>query len=412
MLEKHLKSTVTQNRLRISIAAKWMDSFPEWLYQQGFKPIVIDQKLRSLANFLEWMKYNNFQLNEIVKAKEKCKKELAKGRVLHSFGPNKESITAASSLIAYLREIDFLEKAPPKLMPHEKWKILSDFRQWSIEHKGIKETTLDLYETCLRDFVQILGITPSDYNVKNIRDFVIKRSQGHSPARAQAIGVATRSFLRFLYASKRIERDLSLCVPKFSAPRLKSAPRYITSKELKKVEDSCHTQDENGLRDTAVILLLTRLALRASDVANLQFTDIDWNGGRICVSGKSRRKEWLPLPQEVGDAIFEYIKRGRSKFNSAQIFIKVDAPIGPLTRASVTHIARSAYIRAEVKPAVNGAHTLRHSAATSMLEQGVSLAGVGAILRHRSFNTTGIYAKVDFKLLSEVAMPWPGVQIC
>ena len=181
---------------------------------------------------------------------------------------------------------------------------------------------------------------------------------------------------------------------------------------MKKVEDACHLQDENGLRDRAVILLLTRLGLRASDVANLNLQDIDWNNGQILVSGKSRRQEWLPLPQEVGDAIIGYLKRGRPKLKINQIFTKVDAPIGPLTRASVTHIVRSAFLRAGVKPPVNGngAHTLRHSAATAMLRSGVSLSGVSTVLRHRLSNTTNIYAKVDFGQLSKVAQPWPGVK--
>jgi site-specific recombinase XerD len=412
MLEKHLKVTVTCQRLRRTIADPYLDGLAEWFYKQGFKPIVIELRLRSLASFLEWMQERNYTIKSIVKAHSECKKELDKGRVLHSRGVNKDSILAASKLIAYLREINVLKKLPPKLMPYQKWQILADFRFWSIENKGMKETTLDLYETCLRDLVQVLGTEPTLYNTKSIRNFVINRSKGHTPARAQAIGVATRSFLRYLFINKKVKEDLSLCVPKFSAPRLKSAPRYITSEEIKKVEKSCHTLDENGLRDRAVILLLTRLGLRASDIANLEFDDIDWNNGKLCVSGKSRRKEWLPLPQEVGDAIFEYIKNGRSKFNCPQVFIRVDAPIRPLNRASVTHIARSAYIRAGVKPEVNGAHTLRHSAATLMLKEGVSLAGIGAVLRHRSFDTTGIYAKVDFKILSEVAIKWPKVVIC
>jgi site-specific recombinase XerD len=142
-------------------------------------------------------------------------------------------------------------------------------------------------------------------------------------------------------------------------------------------------------------------------VAGLTFRDIDWKNGQIAVLGKNRRQEWLPLSQEIGDAIIMYIKHARPKLTIEQVFTRVDAPLGPLTRASVTHVVRSALRRAGIKAPVNGAHLLRHSAATAMLRSGVSLQGVGAVLRHHLPNTVPIYAKVDFELLSVIAQPWP-----
>jgi integrase/recombinase XerD len=161
-----------------------------------------------------------------------------------------------------------------------------------------------------------------------------------------------------------------------------------------------------------VILLLARLALRASEVAQLRFADIDWRSGSIAVCGKGRRQELLPLPQEVGDAILFYLNEGRPPLRVPELFISALAPFRPLTRAAVTHIVRSALRRAGIKAPINGAHVLRHSAATSMLRQGASLAGVGAVLRHRDPMTTAHYAKVDFDLLLEIAQPWPEVSSC
>lgn len=248
-----------------------------------------------------------------------------------------------------------------------------------------------------------MGSDPKAYTAKTIREFILNRAKPHSTHRAQAIAVASRSFLRFLSVQGRCSSDLVYAVPTFPSYKLQRTPRFLEPEVLKQVEEICNLQHENGLRDRAVILLLTRLGLRASDVANLKIKDIDWNNGRLLVSGKSRRQDWLPLPQEVGDAIIDYLKMGRPKLKIPQIFTKVDAPIGPLTRASVTHIVRSAFRRAGVKPPVNGngAHTLRHSAATAMLRSGVSLSGVSAVLRHRLKNTTSIYAKVDFGRLSK-----------
>jgi integrase/recombinase XerD len=78
----------------------------------------------------------------------------------------------------------------------------------------------------------------------------------------------------------------------------------------------------------------------------------------------------------------------------------------------VTHIVRAALHRVGIKAPINGAHVLRHSAATTMLRHGASLAGIGAVLRHRSPRTTAYYAKVEFGLLSEIAQPWPEVPSC
>ncbi|MGA9316331.1 MAG: tyrosine-type recombinase/integrase, partial [Solirubrobacteraceae bacterium] len=117
------------------------------------------------------------------------------------------------------------------------------------------------------------------------------------------------------------------------------------------------------------------------------------------------------LTQEVGDAVIAYIGRSRPPVATPRLFITDLGPIRPMTRIAVKHIVGRALIRAGVKSAHQGAHILRHSAATQMLRHGVSLAGVGAVLRHRSPTMTMHYAKVDFALLSEIAQPWPGRQV-
>ena len=175
---------------------------------------------------------------------------------------------------------------------------------------------------------------------------------------------------------------------------------------------ACSDKNAVGARDRAVILLLARLGLRASEVAELTFDDIDWNNGRIVVCGKGRRREWLPLPQQIGDAIIGYLRRGRPPLQVPQVFTSVLAPHRPMTRFAVTHVVRSALRRAGVKAPLSGAHLLRHSAATAMLRKGATLAGVAAVLRHRSPRTTAHYAKIDFGLLGEIAQPWPEVPSC
>jgi integrase/recombinase XerD len=114
----------------------------------------------------------------------------------------------------------------------------------------------------------------------------------------------------------------------------------------------------------------------------------------------------------VGDAILAYLKRSRPKLRSDRLFITEHAPLRPVGRIAIKCLVRRALIRAGVESACKGAHVLRHSVATAMLRHGVSLGGVGAVLRHRSPAMTAHYAKVDMALLSAIAQPWPGRLPC
>ena len=365
------------------------------------------------AGWTDWMSRSGFGSDQLKEGLEACRKQLKEQpRALYSYGPTDYSVVTAAHYIYFLQEHGVVTRDPVAPKVTEIWPILGDFRLWSTQHRGTRETTLDLYETTLRDFVKVLGDKPETYTATGIRDFVLMRAKPHSAYRAQAITVACRAFLRYLAITGRCSASLVYSVPSYPNYRLKSAPRFLEATDVKRVLDACVSEDPNGLRDRAVMLLLSRLGLRASDVAGLTFKDVDWKNGRIAVCGKNRRSEWLPLPQDVGDAILRYIQEGRPPLKIDPIFTKVDAPLGPLTRASVTHIARSALKRAGVKAPINGAHVFRHSAATSMLRQGVSLSGVASVLRHHNLDTAGIYAKVDFASLLQIAQPWPEVASC
>jgi site-specific recombinase XerD len=156
------------------------------------------------------------------------------------------------------------------------------------------------------------------------------------------------------------------------------------------------------------------LALRASDIVQLRLEDIDWKAAWISVAGKSRRQTQLPLTQEVGQAIVDYLQYGRPQSDSDAVFVRSLAPFRAFAnQRAISAIVKRAMRHAGVKsPSRGAAHVLRHSAATSMLRQGASLQDIAAILRHRSLESTQIYAKVDVATLRAIAQPWPEVQPC
>ena len=186
----------------------------------------------------------------------------------------------------------------------------------------------------------------------------------------------------------------------------------VSAKELDRLIAACDGSSPARLRDSAIVLILSRLGLRAGDVAQLRFPDIDWKNGTLQVIGKGRYQVRLPLPQDVGDALLRYLERRPRVDHTDQVFLRGMAPFKPFTSGDgVSSIVKRAVQRAGIEAPARGAHLLRHTAATEMLRHGVPLDQIGLVLRHRSIDMTAYYAKVDVVLLQQVAQPWPGVNL-
>jgi site-specific recombinase XerD len=221
-------------------------------------------------------------------------------------------------------------------------------------------------------------------------------------------------FLRFLIADGKCAAGLEASIPVLAHWRLSSLPRYLQPDEVEQVVASCNTATAVGRRDHAILLLLARLALRAGDIVQLRLGDVDWKGAWIQVCGKGRSQARLPLTQEVGNAIAGYVTDGRPQTDTDTLFVRSRAPFRALrSHCAVSVIVTRAMRRAGVTcPSRGAAHILRHSVASSMLRHGASLQQIAALLRHRSVQTTEIYAKVDIAALRQVTQPWPEVELC
>jgi integrase len=180
--------------------------------------------------------------------------------------------------------------------------------------------------------------------------------------------------------------------------------------EVDRIIAACDGSTPTRLRDRAILLLLSRLGLRAGDVVQLRFSDIDWKSGTLRVMGKGRYQVRLPLPQDVGDALLRYLECRPRVEHTNRVFLCVIAPFKPFASGDgVSSVVKRALQRAGIETPARGAHLLRHTVATEMLQQGVPLDQIGLVLRHRSIDMTAHYAKVDVALLQQIAQPWPGV---
>ena len=403
-MARHKRKTPQNVDDRLRWLGAYVDGFRAWLIRCGYSPASITEIARLLACWAEWAPAVGFGVANIEDAL------VASARVFRGGKIERAPQGAAKLFVRYLQTEGVLSPEAAVPSPEQSWPVLAAYRRWMREQRGLAESTLDMRRAILIDFIEALGDDPAAYTAAAIRAFVLKRAAPHGRGRANGIASAIRSFLGYLIADGKCPAGLDRATPTFANWRLTTTPRFLSDSDVNRVIGACDAEDR--LRDRAIVLLLARLGLRASEVAHLSFPDIDWDKASLVVLGKSRREDRLPLTQEVGDAILAYIERARPKTASLRVFQTEAAPIVPLGRAAIKCIVRRALGRAGVDSPHRGAHVLRHSAATAMLGAGVSLAGVGAVLRHRSPSMTAHYAKVDIALLSEIAQAWGGRQPC
>jgi len=238
---------------------------------------------------------------------------------------------------------------------------------------------------------------------------VIKQKEHHHEPVLKSMLTALRSFLKFLQMKGLCEARLVKAVPSLPAWKLSRIPNYLTKEQLRKFLASFDRKTRTGRRDYAMALCLARLGLRAKEVAHLTLHDIDWRSGTVRItSSKSRRFSSLPLPEDVGKAIVSYLRHGRPLTEERHLFVCHHLRIGqPLQSDVIRNIIRQRFKETGMKVPSGGTHILRHTVATHMVQQGVSIKEVADFLRHRNLDTTMIYAKVNLPMLHEVALPWP-----
>lgn len=222
----------------------------------------------------------------------------------------------------------------------------------------------------------------------------------------------TRVFLRFLRWEGILEVDLDRAVPKLPYWRLSTIPRHLLWNQVRDLIESVDTSKRGGLRDRAVLLLIATLGLRRREVCELHLHDIAWRADEMRLRRtKTRRERALPLTGEVGTALADYVLHERPQLRLPHVFLSSRAPRGPLTPHAIGDIVCRHLRRAGTQAPSYGAHLLRHSLATRLVNEGVPIKQIADLLGHTSIDTTAIYAKVDTTTLASVALPFPGGEL-
>jgi len=292
--------------------------------------------------------------------------------------------------------------------------LINEYGQHLQQARGVSRSTRHQYLHYVQHF---LSETFTDVFPDRLRHLqpseliqsVIKQKEHHHEPVLKSMLTALRSFLKFLQMKGLCEARLVKAVPSLPAWKLSRIPNYLTKEQLRKFLASFDRKTRTGRRDYAMALCLARLGLRAKEVAHLTLHDIDWRSGTVRItSSKSRRFSSLPLPEDVGKAIVSYLRHGRPLTEERHLFVCHHLRIGqPLQSDVIRNIIRQRFKETGMKVPSGGTHILRHTVATHMVQQGVSIKEVADFLRHRNLDTTMIYAKVNLPMLHEVALPWP-----
>ena len=414
-----MRSDLFVSRQRVSPvrdgpAGAVLEGFTEALSQMGYAARVARGHLRAAEHFVDWTDRRRLQLCELnVAALAGFDRHIGRCRCPR-YGPvNRIRVVPGARLfLRYLCDARIINEFAVRPAPDDPV-LLTAFNQWMRHQRGVRETTISRYRPDICELLTRVGADPTRIDAGVLRTMFLEQNRTSGSAAAQSCAKALRMFVRFLIAGGYCAVGLDAAIPAVGHWRLTTLPRYLPTTDVNRLLDSCDRASPVGRRNRAILLLLARLGLRAGDIAQLQLSDIDWKSARIHVCGKGGCPTPLPLTQEVGKAIVDYLQDGRPQVTTQTLFVGCRAPFRPFGSCCVSVMVARALCQAGVaRPSRGAAHLLRHSVATSLLRQGASLQAISTLLRHRSIETTQIYAKVAVEGLREIAQPWPEVQPC
>ena len=378
------------------------------LTTEGYTSRTAEMHLCLLANLNEWLERCHLQASDLTEQTIVRYFEYRR-RHFHTL-PNDQSIFR--KILHLLQDTGGVRhKCPPPLRgPYRH--VEEDYDRYLAEERGLVDATRMNYGQFIDVFLRDqFGMKPAAFrslSAKDVITFVRREAPHYSPKRAGVLITALRSFLGYLRYRGYVRTDLAACVPSIATWAFSSLPRFLQMAQVRRVLRICDRRTVLGRRDYAILLLLARLGLRACEVVHLALDDINWQSGEITIHGKGNKTSRLPLPSDVGEAIAAYLAKGRAECSSRCVFLCTRAP----RRAFKNSIAVSTIVARRLKQSGytgphTGAHVFRHTLATHMLQSGASLDEIAQLLRHCSFDTTALYAKVDLSALRPLAQRWP-----
>ena len=391
-----------------------VDAFVALLERSRYAEGSLDKGLRALAHFAQWMTRCRLSAEQIDEAvvEQFLDSHLPRcdchATALRTHGDLRASL---AHLLASLRAQHVILELPGPSGP-----IAEELSRYNVHMRDARGLAIGTRENRLAMVSRLLlckfagrDIAIGELQPEEVRGFIATElTRVNSVSHASALAAALRAYFRY---RATCGDALHALLGVISAPArwsLASLPRALTAEEVQRLLAHCAQARPTPLRVLAMVRLALDLGLRVGEIARLELADFDWRAGTVTLKlTKSRRQDVLPLPAATGQALAEYLQHERPASTLPTLFVRRvaphDKPIGvDMVRSVIGNALRSAGI------AHSRCHSLRHTLACRLVNSGSSIKEVADVLRHRSLNTSLIYAKLDLQLLAEVALPWPG----
>lgn len=419
MFEQVLTDPKTRDRYSRKKFASQIHSYLAWMAERGYAKVTMAQTLYPLFSFSDYLARRGVSTIEEIPAYVSSfvhswvQKSKRKGRTKNPRRLGKEVTHYIKLFLRFLETTGDLEPppAPPSALDSSLQKILTDFVNFYRTERGLAEPTLSFYSLYVRRFlahVQTLGALPcSQWNRKILYAHLSKEGMRVGRRGMNCICSALRSLFRFLQVQGQSLVPGLCAFPRPRIYRQESLPRFLYADQVQRVLESVDRTTKPGIRDYAILVLLVAYGMRAAEVARLTLDDLDWVGGKIHLKDrKTRRSDVFPLSIPAGEAIIEYLRKGRPQTGLRQIFFSLPAPIRPLRSGKpVTRIAKKYLLASGIPlPDRPGAHLFRYSLAHRLLANGTPYKVIGDFLGHFRASSTSVYLKVDMEGLAQVAL--------
>ena len=400
--------------IRSGPLGQWVDDFVDDLTAGGYATSVIRRHVRAAGIFGAWLERQRVAATEI---DEPLVARFISG--LPRWRARKRGHDRVSEVAGGVRLLAahlWTRGVVPRPGPvsarcvTEQW--LQRFDDHLVQVHGLVVGTRRMYRRHAAALLAECAGTPtpdwSRLTVPTIAAFVQTRASRLCQSSCRGPASATRAFLRFLVTRGVVRAGIEGAVPAIREWKHARLPRALADDDVQRVLAAVDQTRPGGPRDRAILLLLSRLGLRAAEAAALTVRDVDWHNGTVRVAGKGGRERKLPLPADVG-AVLVAALRWRPPTSPPDVFfVTARPPYRQLTGATVSDIAKRALRYAGVTVPRPGAHVFRHTVASQMVRRDVPMKTVADLLGHARLGTTAIYTKLDRETLATVALPWPG----
>ncbi len=414
MLDRYFHRRHIVNRLRAEPLGQLLEEFAVYLRNRGHTAFTVQGYLWATERFGRWLASHKIEVDAVNEGLLRSfLQDQASRHSKHK--PPKLSVNARAGLRHFLRMLRgngrISSTAVQFNAPCDR--VLAEYDRYLQNVRGLAPATRRYRVRYARTFLHATfgngRIRWSRLRPKHIHAFVVEFGRSGRSAAAGVAACSLRSFLRWLQIQGHCRPGLVAAVPCFRRWRHATLPKVLTDDQVRSLLGTFDRSKPVGRRNYALALCQVDLGLRVSEVASLRVDDCDWRHGTIYVTGgKSRRVRVLPLPERIGQAIADYLRRGRPATTCRALFVRHTVLAGTaLSRELIRGIIRRAYVRIEGCAQWTGTHVLRHTAATRMHRRGASLKQVADVLGHLCLDTTALYTKVDLERLTAVALPWP-----